>query len=257
MTGTGTKLRVQHEGIGPLVVLLPSLGRPGSDLADLAAAVRGTGRSTAIVDLHGINGSPPLPEGSTLRDIAADVLAAADSVCAAGAPVAVIGHAFGNRVARCIAADQPARVSTLILLGCGGKVPPGPGAGVALARCFDASLGADEHLAAVAEAFFAPGSDPAAFLGGWHAGAAAAQRRALEPVPVDHWWLPPAPVSVLAIVGADDRIAPPANALSLAGALGTRARAVVIPHAGHALLPEQPAVVAQAVTDWLAIAATA
>lgn len=247
-----TALHVQQEGNGPLVVLLPSLGRPGSDLADLAAAVRAAGRATAIVDLHGTGASPPLPGGATLHDIAADVLAAADS---SGAPVTVIGHAFGNRVARCIAADCPDRVSALVLLGCGGKVPPVPGAAAALARCFDGALGAGERLAAVAEAFFAPGNDPAGWRDGWHPQAAEAQRRASARVPVDHWWLPPAPVRVLAIVGAEDRISPPANALSLAAALGERAGAVVIPRSGHALLPEQPAAVAEAVTDWLTTAA--
>lgn len=242
-------LRVRREGSGPLAILLPSLGRPGSDLDEIAAAVRATGRSTAIVDPHGTAGSPPLPEGATLRDIAADVMSAASGE---DGPVSVIGHAFGNRVARCMAADFPGRVQQLILLGCGGKFSGDASARASLSRCFDEALPAADHLAAVAEAFFAPGHDPGIWAGGWQADTAAAQRRAGAAVPVDHWWLTPAPVTVLAIVGANDLIAPPDNALSLAAALGPRGTAVVIPDAGHALLPEQPEAVARAVTSWLA-----
>lgn len=241
-------LRVAWEGNGPVVVMLPSLGRPAADLARLATALRAAGYRTALADLHGIGGSPPLPPGGSLRDIAADVLAA---IGACDEPVAVVGHAFGNRVARCMAADRPDRVRSLVLLGCGGRVPGAKSALAALTRCFDASLSEAEHLSAVADAFFAPGHDPAVWRDGWHAAAAQAQRHAGTAIPVEHWWLPPAPLPVLALVGADDRVSPPANALSLAAALGERGRAEVIPDAGHALLPEQPEAVATAVIGWL------
>ncbi len=51
-------------------------------------------------------------------------------------PFHLVGHAYGNRVARCLAADRPDRVASLILLGCGGKVPGDDEARAALIECF-------------------------------------------------------------------------------------------------------------------------
>jgi len=56
---------------------------------------------------------------------------------------------------------------------------------------------------------------------------------------------------VLAMVGADDRISPPANAADLVASVGDRGRLVVVDHAGHALLPEQPEAVASALLELL------
>ena len=56
---------------------------------------------------------------------------------------------------------------------------------------------------------------------------------------------------MLAVQPADDRLAVPANADALAEAVGDRVEVVVIPNAGHALLPEQPEAVAETVIGWL------
>lgn len=69
------QFRVARDGSGPVAVMLPSPGRPATDLAGLAAALRAASHRTALVDLRGIGGSPPLLPGATLRDIAADLLA--------------------------------------------------------------------------------------------------------------------------------------------------------------------------------------
>lgn len=241
-------LSVHRRGAGRRVVMLPSLGRPGSDLDVLAAAAASAGWEAITVDLHGVGDSPALPEGSDLHRAAADVAALID----ADRPAVLVGHAFGNRVARCLAADHPELVAGLVLLGCGGRVPGEKEAWTALRACFDTTLAPDAHLAAVATAFFAPGNDPAVWTDGWWPDAAAGQSAATAATPVDDWWTPPAPVRVLAVVGADDRISPPANAADLVASVGDRGRLQVVPDAGHALVPEQPAQVVAALLAFLA-----
>jgi pimeloyl-ACP methyl ester carboxylesterase len=242
-----SRLVTVRRGDGPPVVFVASLGRPGSDLDVLAEAAAGAGWAAITVDLHGIGSSPELPEGSDLHDIAADVA----DVLVGGPPAVVVGHAFGNRVARCLAADRPGLVSGLVLLGCGGRVPGDAEARSALRRCFDATLDPAEHRRAVATAFFATDGDASVWMDGWWAGAAERQEAALAVTSVDDWWLPPDPVRVLAVVGADDRISPPANAASLVESLGGRGELLVVPGAGHALVPERPAEVAAALVGFL------
>jgi pimeloyl-ACP methyl ester carboxylesterase len=183
-----------------------------------------------------VGDSPALLEGADLHVAAADVAALIDP----DRPAVLVGHAFGNRVARCVAADHPSSVAGLGLLGCGGRVPGDQEAWAALRACFDTALTPEAHLAAVATAFFAPRNDPAVWTDGWWPDAAQRQSAATAATPVDDWWTPPAPVPVLAVVGADDRISPPANAADLVASVGDRGQLQVVPGAGHALVPEKP-----------------
>lgn len=233
-------------GHGVPVVMLASLGRPASDFDELVAAIDEGGFRAVEVELHGIGASGAAPSGATLHDLAADVAATIGQISTE--PVHLVGHAFGNRLARCVSADRPEIIRSLTVLGCGGKVAPTPDVLAALVACFDEDLEADAHRAAVTRGFFAPGNEPPpAWLQGWHAAAALAQREALAQTDTDDWWLPPEPVPVLAVVGRQDVIAPPANARSLVGSLGERAKLVEIDGAGHALLPERPGEVASAI----------
>lgn len=69
-------------------------------------------------------------------------------------------------------------------------------------------------------AFFAPGHDPHVWLSGWHP----------ETEKVEN-----------------DAVAPRKFAGALKAALGNRVTVVVIPNAGHALMPEQPEAMANAI----------
>ena len=51
---------------------------------------------------------------------------------------------------------------------------------------------------------------------------------------------------------ADDVISPPPNLAALRETIGPKADSVVVQNAGHALLPEQPEAVAQALLEWVA-----
>jgi pimeloyl-ACP methyl ester carboxylesterase len=222
------------------VVLAPSLGRPPTDFDALAAALRADGRDVIGVDLCAVTAA------HDLHGYAAQV---ASSIEGVDGPVHLVGHAFGNRVVRCLAADRPDLVATVTLLAAGGRHPADDEAHHALLACF-ASLPSDEHRAAVATAFFAPGNDPGPFLDGWDAAAAGRQGAAVQATDPDDWW-DAGSAPLLVIQGLDDRIAPPANGRDLMAAHPERVTLVEVPNAGHALLPEQPAAVAAALIEFL------
>jgi len=226
-----------ERGSGPPVVLLASLGRSTADFDSLVEPLLAAGRRVVAIEGHGVGTSPLPPSGADLHDLAKDV---ASSMEGLAGPALVVGHAFGNRLARCLATDHPHLVAGLVLLGAGGKVGPDNEAQGALARCFRRDLSERERLEAVATAFFAPGSDPSPWRDGWWPEAARVQSAATQATATDDWWLPPAPIEVWAAVGAQDRISPPANAQMLVEALGERGHLRIIEGAGHALLPEQP-----------------
>lgn len=232
-----------------LVVLIPSLGRPASDFEDLAARLAHRGYVVAMPEPRGIGATTAPLDHLSMQILADDVAAVIREVGGASSAV-VAGHAFGNRVARMAATEHPELVDGVILLACGGSVAPDADDLAALLRVFDESLDDDEHLAAVARAFFADGNDPRVWRDGWFASVAQQQSAAVEAQPASHW-LAAGNAPVLVVQPAEDRIAVPANAAAVAEAIGDRATVVTVPRAGHGLLPEQPAAVATAVLSWL------
>ncbi len=94
----------------PTVVALHGWQR---DRDDLAACV--AGYDALSLDLPGFGASPPPPAAWSSADYAelvGRVLAEATDE-----PVVLLGHSFGGRVATCLAAAQPERVSGLLLTG--------------------------------------------------------------------------------------------------------------------------------------------
>lgn len=235
-------------GSGPLVVLIPSLGRGGSDFDDLAARLDAAGYEVASVDPRGLGESKGPSEGLTLFDLAEDAAAVARGL--SPKPAVFVGHAFGNRVVRALAASHPELVSRLVLIAAGGQVDMAPEVQKALRDVFVEDLSPQAHLDAVRTAFFAPGADPAVWRGGWHPEVAALQRAAGAATPGEAWQ-GAGRAPMLIIQGADDRVAPPANAEVLKAAHPDRVTVVTIPHAGHAMLPEQPDRIAEAVIGYL------
>jgi pimeloyl-ACP methyl ester carboxylesterase len=238
----------QVRGSGPLVVLVPSLGRGASDFADLAARLDAAGFEVASVEPRGLGASRGPSEGLTLFDLAEDVATVARGL--SPKPAVFVGHAFGNRVVRALASRHPELVSRLVLIAAGGQVDMAPEVNAALRDVFVETLSPQAHLAAVRTAFFAPGADPAVWRDGWHPQVARLQRAAGAATPGEVWQ--GAGVAPMLIVqGADDRVAPPANAAVLKAAHPDRVSVVTIAHAGHAMLPEQPDAIAKAVIAYL------
>jgi pimeloyl-ACP methyl ester carboxylesterase len=224
------------------VVCLPSLGRPPRDFDHLGDGLGDAGFEVHPVDLSAVTGA------ADLHAYGAAVGSHIEAYCAGG-PVHLVGHAFGNRVARCLAADRPDLAASVALLAAGGRHPGDDEAQQALLRGFGGPPAA-EHRAAVMTAFFAPGNDPSPFLDGWDADAALRQGQAVQATDVADWW-DAGSAPMLVVQGLDDRIAPRANGRDLAVAHPERVTLVEIERAGHALLPEQPAAVAAAVLGFL------
>ncbi len=242
------ELDVVDRGRGQPVLLHPSLGRSIVDFEQLIGAVTSAGFRCIAIDPRGIGTSTGDLHDLTMHDLADDVVRVADALQIE--TFAVIGHAFGNRVMRTVAERVPDRVRAIALLGAGGRVPGEPEARDAVGRCFDMALSENERLAAIATAFFAPGNDPRVWLDGWYPTTKAAQQRALIDSDWSSWWFAnDAPI--LVVQGLQDRTAPPDNGRLLAKERQAPTTLVEIDGAGHALLPERPDEVAEAVVGFL------
>jgi S-formylglutathione hydrolase len=246
--GPDGPLEVHLMGEGHSVVLIPSRGGGGADFRVLAARLARSGYKVIAPEPRGIGASDGGLEGLTMADLANDV--AFMIRAAGGAPATVVGHAFGNRVARMVATLYPDLVESVVLLACGGLIPPSPAVSAALRAVFDSELTQEEHIAAVSTAFFAAGNDASVWADGWHADVAAAQVLADRSTPQQTWWTAGCS-DVLVVQPAEDVIALPENAMDITEELGPRASMMTIPHAGHALLPEQPAAIAVGLLTWL------
>jgi len=230
------------------VVLVPSLGRGAEDFTDLAERLEAAGFMTASVEPRGWGGSHGPTTGLTLFDLADDVAAVAHGL--SSKPAVFVGHAFGNRVVRALATRHPQQVSRLVLLAAGGQVAMAPEVQTALRDVFVETLPPEAHLAAVRTAFFAPGNDPAVWTAGWHPNVQRLQSAAGAATPGEAWQ-GAGEAPMLIVQAAEDRVAPPANADVLKAAHPDRVTVVVLPNAGHAMLPEQPAAIAQAIIGYL------
>ena len=241
-------IEVHVQGEGPVVVMLPSMGRGAADFDDLAADVAAAGYRVACPEPRGIGASAVPDRNETLATLAADVAAVIADL--GDGPAVIVGHAYGNRIARMTATNHPELVESLVLLACGGFIPVTDEMAVAMRTIFDPRNPPEARLDAVGRAFFAPGNDASVWTDGWYGKLAQAQEKATVSTPVGNWWAG-GTAPMLAVQPADDRLAVPANADALAEAVGDRVEVVVIPDAGHALLPEQPEAVAETVIGWL------
>lgn len=226
------------------VVMLPSLGRGSSDFDVLAKRVAMQGYRVLLPEPRGIGGSGGPLEGQTLHDFANDVAAVIGEL--SSGPVVLIGHAYGNRVARTVATDHPHLVQELVLIAAGGLIPIRKEIVAAMRGSMTPGLSREERLSHLSKAFFAPANDPSVWLDGWWPEAALAQSAAVRATEVEDWWEAGGkPITVLQ--ASDDAIATRENAEDLARRLGDRVKIVEISGAGHAMLPEQPEQIAVAV----------
>jgi pimeloyl-ACP methyl ester carboxylesterase len=233
------------EGSGPNVLMIPSLGRGASDFDELGRRLVAAGFTSVRPDPRGIGRSTGPMDGLTLHDLAADAALVIEAL--GGQPVVVVGHAFGQRVGRTLAADRPELVKAMAMIAAGGKAPMKPGAAEALMGCFRLDRPDAERMVDVKFAFFAPGNDTSIWRGGWHSEAATAQIAATRATPVEGWWNAGSSTPLLVIQGLQDTVAPPENGRMMKAELGDRVELLDIDDAGHALLPEQPEKIAAAI----------
>ncbi len=238
------RLQVTVRGRGTPIVFIPSLGRSVQDFDDLSRRVEKSGYKVILPEPRGIGSSTGPLEGITLHDLASDVAAVIRAFN--GGPAIVVGHAHGNRVARAVATDYPRLVKQVVLLAAGGLVPMSKQTQEAFGRVFNPTLPKEERLAAIKLTFFASGHDATVWQGGWYFDVAKAQQAATAAVSIKEWWAGGS-APILVLQGTEDVIAVPENSAKLASEFPNRVRVIQIPNAGHAMLPEQPDLIATAI----------
>ena len=98
-----------------------------------------------------------------------------------GGKAIIVGHAYGNWVARMTAADHPDLVRGAVIAAAAAK-QYAPELSTAVTNAGNLSLSDEERLAALRFAFFAPGNDPTVWLKGWHPEIPDSQRAAVAAV---------------------------------------------------------------------------
>ncbi|MDC0147266.1 alpha/beta hydrolase [Alphaproteobacteria bacterium] len=238
-------------GSGATIVMIPSLGRSASDFNELALAMNQLGHFVILVEPRGMRAKGGLDDKSiTLFDLADDVAAIAAQENTSSH--VVLGHAFGNRVARAYATKFPAATSGVVLLAAGGKVPISDTIRQALRRSFWTWMPDVWRQPFLRLAFFANGNDiPGYWMRGWNIPTSTMQVRATSNLTSESWWAG-GTAPLLLVQGMADTIAPPEHTADLLEAeFGARVHVVRVEKAGHAILPEQPDIVNQAVGDFL------
>jgi pimeloyl-ACP methyl ester carboxylesterase len=232
------------DGDGPPVVLLPSLGRGAEDFDPIAARLAAAGFKVLRPQPRGIGASCGSLAGMDLHDCAADVAAVIEA--ARCGPAFVVGHAFGNRVARMLATDRPDLVRAISLVAANvGRDPSPPDVRAAIRASADASLPDATRLDALRYSFFAPGNDPSAWLAGWHPEVLAAQRLAGDRTSREEDFAGGA-APILYLQPTHDPLAHGHHAQEYRALLGDRVTIVMIPKASHAAIAEQPTFIGDA-----------
>jgi pimeloyl-ACP methyl ester carboxylesterase len=244
----GVTIRVRTIGDGRPVLLIPSLGRGVDDYDPIAHLLAAQGFKSILPDPRGIGGSSG-PAPRDLFDLARDVAAVITDFCPG--PIGVVGHAFGNRVARALAAIGPDKVERVVLLAGGGQAAMSERVRAALMGSVAQGSKPDaDRLEDLKIAFFFPGNDPAVWLRGWYPAVAEQQLAANERTDTARWWTA-GRAHVLLVQAEGDPVAPPGNAEALAAAIGDRLTLVRLRRASHAILPEQPRAVAALIAGYL------
>jgi len=248
------RIEVIREGSGPLIVMLPSRGRGAEDFDHVAVELVKAGFRVVRPEPRGAALSRGPMQNLTLHDLAHDI-AAVIRVEGGGAPAVIVGHAFGSWVARMTAVDHPELVRGVIMVAAAAKSYPKGFAGAeelseAVRRSGDFTLSSSERLRYLRLAFFAPTSDASIWLQGWRPDADETQFAAARVTEQSEWWSG-GTVPLLDLQGALDPFKPRSMANEMRDEFGERASIVVIPNASHALIPEQPAAVTEAILAWI------
>src|SRR5262245_7218054 len=232
------------EGAGLLILLLPSRGRDSEDYDEVAHGLTTSGFRVLRPQPRDIGKSTGPLQGLTLHDFARDVAAVISHY---GGPAVIVGHAYGNWVARMTAVDHPQLVRGVARAAAAAKGYP-PELSVAVTKSGDASL--PQRLECLRGTLFASGNDPSIWIDGWHPQASEAQRLAGLATRQAEWWSA-GKVPLLDLQADSDPFHPIEKMNELKDELGDRVTVAVIRNASHALLPEQPKAVVEAIAAWV------
>lgn len=240
------------QGQGEPIVLLPFGGLTVGYMEALSQDLADAGYRVVRINFRGSGKSTGSGEDVTLHTFAADVAGVIQALKLG--PTNVAGHAFGNRVARTLAADHPELVRTVILFAAGGKVPPTPQGEQALKTIFNPASTDAEVLKDMKYMVGSPANIPMV----WQTirpcrapQVAAIEGMAMKNTPLKEWWAPPGQMKYLVVQGTDDQIAVPRNGELLKQEMGARVTLVAFPGAGHLFLVTRPKETAAAVVSFL------
>jgi pimeloyl-ACP methyl ester carboxylesterase len=246
--GVCIEVLAQGDGQGRVIVLLPSLGRGAADFEPIAERLAGAGYRVLRPQPRGIGQSRGPLTGIDLHDYAGDV--AAVIAHEAKGPAFVVGHAFGNRVARMLATDRPDLVRAVALVAANiGKAPSPPQVRAAIRASADPSLSERERIGALQFAFFAPGNDPRCWLEGWHPEILQAQRIAGDRTSREEDFAAGS-APILYLQPDHDPLAHVEDARAYKERFAERVTVVVIARASHAVIAEQPDAVSAALISY-------
>ncbi|MGA7806916.1 alpha/beta fold hydrolase [Bradyrhizobium sp.] len=237
------------DGKGPAFVILPSYGRDGgADYDPFVADLVRAGWRALRPQPRGIAGSTGPMTDVSLRDLADDV-----ALCIRrldNGPAVVLGHAFGHALAKMLATDHPELVKAVVLAA---AQAADVAEDIAKAPLIAGDTSAPEaaRLAALRKAFFAPGHDPRIWLAGWYPATLRMQHGAAGTVALSDYWAC-GDVPLLELIGACDPFRPKRSWDELRSQFGDRVTTTIIQDASHALFPEQPDDIADAVLPWAA-----
>lgn len=240
---------------GEVVVLLPGGSLAAGYLEKLAQELANAGYRAVRINPRRAGKSTGSEANITLHTFAADVAGVIEDLKLGRVHMA--GHAFGNRVARMLAADQPQQVRSVVLLAAGGMVEPRAPVQHALNTIFNPAASEPQLFEAMKYMVGDP-SDPAEDPAkAWQVlkpslspKTAGIQGIALKATPQAAWWAPPGQQKYLVVQGSLDQAAPPENGQLLKQQLGERVKIVSIAGAGHLLAMTQPKKVASAMVSF-------
>ncbi len=238
---------------GMPVVLLPGWARSVSDFNELVTLLNAAGYRTLAINARGVDGSTLPDSDMTLHAYAADVKSVLDAE--QYQTVAIVAHAYGNRIARTFAHDYPKHSHGLVLLAAGGEEPTPKAVSQAIMKTQFSLFPFATREKAVAFAFFAEGNTvPEYWVSGWYPRAGLAQANATRAITTDRTdpaWVAGGDDPMVILEPGEDAAASGAGEV-LSQRHPGRVTLHIIENAGHALLPEQPEETARLVLQALA-----
>lgn len=247
VTRDGVKIELIAEGRGPLIVLLPSLGRDSEEFDPLAAQIAAAGFRVLRPQPRGFGRSAGPMENLTLHDYARDVATVIEHENAG--PAIVAGHAFGHFVAKMTAVDYPKLVRAVVLIAAAQKKAD-PVVRGWLNIATDNSQPESRRIEYLQKVFFAPGHDPRVWLTGFHPAVQRGEENARDTTAQKEYWSAGS-APLLDIQAEYDPFRPRSTSNELVQEFGAqRVTVVVIPNASHALPLEQPRAVSDAIVAY-------
>ncbi|AHG65508.1 alpha/beta fold hydrolase [Advenella mimigardefordensis] len=249
-TPKGAQVEVFINGTGAPIVLLPSRGRGAEDFDPVVPFLQQKGYQVIRPEPRGIGKSTGPTENITLHDLAEDINQVIEQV--AKKPAVIAGHAFGNWVARMTAVDHPDAVRGVVIIAAAAKSYPEamPELVEKVRHATDQSVPEAQRLAALEYGFFSKGHDARSWLKGSYGNVSKLQRAAGKATPQSEWWSG-GNAPLLEIQGDLDPFKPQSTRQEMKDEFGSRISTVVIANASHALVPEQPQALADALDSWI------